>query len=325
MLQRNFNLVGYTPKSIEKAQQELCIFSPALGNIQEVCLILNPIYNKVIDAAIEVLVRADFKILQYQKRRLTELQATDLVGFKFSFEDGQHLVYNLRSEEVHCFHLAKLAADREVREMFRQSDLQFEDLLMPTDFGTPLKPVDIPYLFFFMDTERTYELCLRLLYKKNAIQYTGQDFESNLENLEVASIIQHCLLVTVGDKLKRLMIDSSGNVQQQSKVEAEYVDNFEPLNRQEDLQEKHQGVMEGYHIEPQFMQKLSTAGQKQCSVHYIAEADRHGLFEIRFHRLAHLGDRENSDTFPSKQIEVDMAIDQHGYMQVIAKEAQLLF
>ena len=92
MLQRNFNLVGYTPKSIEKAQQELCIFSPALGNIQEVCLILNPIYNKVIDAAIEVLVRADFKILQYQKRRLTELQATDLVGFKFSFEDGQHLV-----------------------------------------------------------------------------------------------------------------------------------------------------------------------------------------------------------------------------------------
>ena len=85
------------------------------------------------------------------------------------------------------------------------------------------------------------------------------------------------------------------------------------------------GVMDGHHLEPQFMQKLSSAGQKQCSVHYIAEADRHGLFEIRFHRLAHLGDRENSDTFPSKQIEVDKAIDQHGYMQVIAKEALLLF
>ena len=60
-------------------------------------------------------------------------------------------------------------------------------------------------------------------------------------------------------------------------------------------------------------------------MHFIAEADSHGLFEIRFHRLSHLGDRENSDTFPTKQIEVDKASIEHGYTQVVAKEAMLLF
>lgn len=78
---------------------------------------------------------------------------------------------------------------------------------------------------------------------------------------------------------------------------------------------------------PQFMLKVSsTAGQKTCSVHYIAEADNHGLFEIRFHRLAHLGDRENSDTFPIKQIEVDEALNgENGIKDVVAKEAMILF
>ena len=60
-------------------------------------------------------------------------------------------------------------------------------------------------------------------------------------------------------------------------------------------------------------------------MHFIAEADSHGLFEVRFHRLAHLGDRENSDTFPAKQIEVDQAIIEQGYTHVVATEAMLLF
>ena len=45
LLQRNFNLVGYTAKNVEEAQRQLCIFAPSLGNIQEVVLLLNPIYN----------------------------------------------------------------------------------------------------------------------------------------------------------------------------------------------------------------------------------------------------------------------------------------
>lgn len=91
-------------------------------------------------------------------------------------------------------------------------------------------------------------------------------------------------------------------------------------------EEDNEGVTEGCTLEPQFLLKVSpNSSQKACSVHFIAEADTHGLFEVRFHRLAHLNDRENSDTFPAKQVEVDQAISQHGYAQVVAKEAMLLF
>ena len=82
-------------------------------------------------------------------------------------------------------------------------------------------------------------------------------------------------------------------------MNAENIDKFEPINKPFG-QEKNEGYMEGCTIEPQFILKAGKAVNKVSSVHYIAEADDHGLFEIRFHRLAHCNDRENSDTFPSK-------------------------
>ena len=90
-------------------------------------------------------------------------------------------------------------------------------------------------------------------------------------------------------------------------------------------EEKNEGIQDGCFLEPQFLLKASTAGKKASSVHYIAEADDHGLFEIRFHRLAHVGDRENSDTFPLKQIEVDKATDEKNLKEVISTEAMMLF
>jgi len=63
LLQRHFNVVGYTARHVEDASRELCIFSPSIANIQEVCLILNPMYNHMVESAIEVLIRADFTIL----------------------------------------------------------------------------------------------------------------------------------------------------------------------------------------------------------------------------------------------------------------------
>ena len=38
-----------------------------------------------------------------------------------------------------------------------------------------------------MDTERTFELCLRLLYKPREVQFTGADFEiGKIEQNDVA-------------------------------------------------------------------------------------------------------------------------------------------
>ena len=96
---------------------------------------------------------------------------------------------NFKDMPVHCFHLAKIAGDREIRELYRQSDLQFEDMICFTEWNPPLKPIQIPYLFFFMDTERTFELALRLIYKQHLIQYTGNDFIDNISNPDIATII----------------------------------------------------------------------------------------------------------------------------------------
>ena len=172
-----------------------------------------------------------------------------------------------------------------------------------------------------MDTEVTFELCLRLVYQKNWIEFTGEDFVEKITTAEVGNIIQGCLLVTVGDKLKKLLVDPQGKVKQQARVEAETLDKCEPLNKPVHL-EKNEGTLEGCVVEPQFMLKVSSTNKRASSVAYVAEADNHGLFEIRFHRLAHLGDRENSDTFPTKQIEVDRA---GSLTEKLRTEAMLLF
>jgi len=164
LLQRHFNVVGYTPSTLEDASRELCIFSPQIASIQEVCLILNPMYNENIDAAFEVLVRSNFTILQHSVQQLTELQAEKLTRPKY-VDHCEPVVDVLVSAPVNVFHLAKIAGDREMRALFHQSDLEYEDLFCPTMWPLPYKPHQIPYLFFFMDTERSFELCLSLMYK----------------------------------------------------------------------------------------------------------------------------------------------------------------
>lgn len=76
-----------------------------------------------------------------------------------------------------------------MRELYKQSDLQFEDLYFMTDWRPPLKPSQIPYLFFFMDTEKTFEMCLRLLYKKEHVEFSGEDFVSKFDSNVAANII----------------------------------------------------------------------------------------------------------------------------------------
>lgn len=89
----------------------------------------------------EVLIRASYSILGHEVKNLTEQQARDLVGYKFGLEEAEPIVENMRLYPVHCFHLAKIAGDREMRELFRQSDRQFEDLFCISDHSPPLKPV----------------------------------------------------------------------------------------------------------------------------------------------------------------------------------------
>ena len=72
-----------------------------------------------------------------------------------------------------------------MRERYRQSDLEFEDLYMATDFPKPLKPIHIPYLFLFMDTEKSFEAGLQLLYEEKFMRFTSDDISKNLTNHEI--------------------------------------------------------------------------------------------------------------------------------------------
>ena len=88
-------MVGYTAKTVDDASREICIFSPSLASIQEVCLILNPIYNDQIENAMEVLVRANFVILQHEYKQLSDMQADDIFGPKYGFEEGALIIESL--------------------------------------------------------------------------------------------------------------------------------------------------------------------------------------------------------------------------------------
>ena len=44
-------MVAFTPVSKYEAQQSMCVLMPEVASIEEVVLILNPIYNTFIEAA----------------------------------------------------------------------------------------------------------------------------------------------------------------------------------------------------------------------------------------------------------------------------------
>lgn len=85
---------------------------------------------------------------------MSEDQVKEMYKGKLDFEsqEGVTFLRQMTRDRCNVFHLLKIAGDRETRQLFLQSDLQLEDLLMTTDFGRPLKPVYLPYIFLFLDT-----------------------------------------------------------------------------------------------------------------------------------------------------------------------------
>ena len=80
-------------------------------------------YNDQIEDAMEVLIRASYTILRHEIKELLPEQVDDLFIPKYGVEEGIPIIELVKSSHVHCFHLAKIAGDREMREMYRQSDL----------------------------------------------------------------------------------------------------------------------------------------------------------------------------------------------------------
>ena len=75
----------------------------------------------------------------------------------------------LDTHPVHIFHLTKVAADRECRALYIQSDMVLSDLNEAKNLTRPLTPQHLPFMFFFMDMESSFEESLSLLYTPNLL------------------------------------------------------------------------------------------------------------------------------------------------------------
>ena len=84
MLQRNFNFVGFCSKNPQQASEDVCIFAPSIASIQEVVMVLNPIYNSIINDAFELILRSGFNILMHQYVDIKDLDLISMFGGKFN-------------------------------------------------------------------------------------------------------------------------------------------------------------------------------------------------------------------------------------------------
>lgn len=69
---RNYNLAGYASNSPEDVKQDIALFAPTMGEIEEVIFILNPRYNNLVEDSFELLLRSNFSILAHSFVELTK-------------------------------------------------------------------------------------------------------------------------------------------------------------------------------------------------------------------------------------------------------------
>lgn len=192
-LVRNFNLAGYASPTAHEAPQDIAVFAPTVAQMEDVILILNPMYNyEYVDAAFELLLRSGFSILKHQFVEADEalVEALFLEKYGTEYEECFKLYHRLLGcNGLHVFHLAKVAADRECREAFIQSSLVLSDLYTDRQLKQPLQPPDMPYLFFFLDLESTYESGLKILYEPELTHFTGSDFNLRFDSQQAIKVL----------------------------------------------------------------------------------------------------------------------------------------
>ena len=49
--------MGFCSRTVVDAQKEICIFAPTIATLEEILLVLNPIYNDIIEDAFELIIR----------------------------------------------------------------------------------------------------------------------------------------------------------------------------------------------------------------------------------------------------------------------------
>lgn len=94
----------------------MCVLMPETATFEEIILILNPLYNDYKDSAELLLERMKFRILENKFTTLSKDLCKNIYKEKLNEEIHDERLVNLLSDtKVHCWHLSKISAEREVR------------------------------------------------------------------------------------------------------------------------------------------------------------------------------------------------------------------
>jgi hypothetical protein len=181
--QRSFSLAAVAAPDEAEARRQISLFCPRVAAVEEIVLVLNPLYNDRLADAEALLVRMQYRFVRSVKRLLSHDDAQRLLEDKFGEEamaEGPKLIRAFAHRDVHLFHLSKIAADREARALFAAAGPVLEDHVYPSPVVTeargPLLPECLPFLFLYMDPGTMFERAIELVHGPELSTFTASDF-----------------------------------------------------------------------------------------------------------------------------------------------------
>jgi len=287
------------------------LFDPSVGQLEELILVLNPMYNHLIKYVEELLVRMQYNFVNKQEVRMDVEQVTSLLQDKFptSTRKTQRLIQMLEGQKVHFYHLTKRVAMQEIQALFDLSDASFADHLSPSPLVVSQKGAflaeHIPYLFLLMDSNEMFEKACALLYEPAITCFTGSDFilkkkiergggivnENNLDIKQIHKIIEMSLFTTAGESTFMAAYDDRGNLDRNRDFDRQKnIDHVNMSKLWQRSEYNNKSELEMAEREPSILPMHTFSAAEDSSVRYIVESDEHSLYEMRFHKINHRGD-----------------------------------
>ena len=297
--QRSFNIAAVAAPSEKEALRLMSMLAPRVAQLEQLFLVLNPQYNYLKEKAEELLCRMQQKLIGRGAKRLTPELAEKLLGDKFGQSpEGKDLIRKCAGQEVHIYHVTKVAAARELKSIYAQSDAGIEDHLEPSEFMTSYKgsflPHCLPYLFLYMDSEAMAESARELLYGLSQTVFSGSDFRTRISAMDTNQILETILFTNTGESVLKVVTGDDGELVPASglalKRAARYVNASVSNNCLEDGARYDLGRTASRVEKFQRRMMMAETVQNDSSVRFVVEGATHTLFEIRFHKINHRGD-----------------------------------
>jgi hypothetical protein len=290
-----------------EAQHLVSLLAPKVSAVEEIILVLNPLYNDRVQEASALLVRMQYLFVKTARKQLERAEAEQLLGDRdaeSAMPQGSRLIEHFTCAEVHLFHVSKVAAAREARALFARGGVLLEEHLERraevADAVSPLLPDSMPHLFLLMGSDAMFEAGMQLLHGQEQASFTASDFlDDGLgygprhSGRDTQHILETCLCTTAGESMLRVVFDADGQLVPRQRLKER--DPWPHCSRSAHLWPE-QYDLGGADQPPdwreatQFELMLAAKAWGEQSLSFVAEGESHNLFEIRIHRLTQRGD-----------------------------------